>query len=656
MIRSSLLAILFITTCTLIVYANAFSGEFFQDDFHTLLGDYSLHLYLWPPSNVFTDNLNTRGFTMWTFAVNDALSGSTAFSFHIGNVLIHLLSSLLVYWVVRQSMTLYCARKNSKTADPTSTAKVEEKSAWTALIASVLFAVHPIHIQAVTYLSQRSEALMGLLFLGTIATLIQAYQSRDQIEWKWFWLTLSLLCCLLGMRSKEAMVVAPLLVLWYDRIFLNDNWKSLCKSHGFYYAILWSTLIFNSSWQAMLPSLDSPTTQFSQATSSSAESSENSISVANSSGDSSQDLFVQRGARLSRWEYFQTQPPIILTYVRLVFWPSDLCFDRGHLQPPAPWIFWSCAGVLTVVFLLFLVAIFKAPIWGFLGAWFYINLGPRSSFIALENPYFEYRMYLPILSILIPLALGLFCLAGKLQNRNLSRGTILSLFLVVTAVPLMAVTHLRNRIFSDPVLLWSDTVAKAPECGRAYTNLTRALLLTHQPEDELKAVSIGEKAIRLNSGSGKAFNIYGLALQRTGQAEKAIEPYQKAIALEPKLMHPYLNLGNIYSKTDPQKALDYYTEAMKLAPDDPAVQTNYATTMLFNNVEVAKAEQMLIDLAGSRPTHIDSRLNLGLYYANQGRYREGIGWGEKVLIINPTHQSAIELIKFCQQKLTQPNP
>ncbi len=646
MLQRNSLNCLLLLMCSLLAYANAFSAKFFQDDYQTLLGDKPPALYLWSFENVFTDNLNTRGFSMWTFAANEALLGSTAFSYHVGSVLIHLLASLLVYDVIRRTLEAYWGRSTSNPLTSIRDEAVVQDSSMVALFSAAVFAVHPIHSQAVTYLSQRSEALMGLMFLLTVSTLIRSARCQS-IPWKVFWLMLSVFSCLLGMRAKEAMIVAPLLSLWYDRVFISVSWKDLLSRRGIYHLALWATLFFNSSWQSLVPK--SPQPEISTTTQQLTTSELNT----EPEKTSSRAILTQKGARLSRWDYFRTQPSIILKYVWLVFWPEDFCFDRGHTQPPPDWVFFCSTALLTVAFLATIYAIFKAPAWAFLGAWFFINLGPRSSFIPLENPYFEYRMYLPVLSIIVPFACLVVMISKKLNPKKQQAAPFYWFSLIVISGTLAAVTYHRNNLYTDPVLLWRDTVQKAPNNGRAHTNLARALLMTHADESAQEALKIGKRATELSPESALAFHFYGLSLQRLEKNDEAIEAFNQAIKNDPKFMHPYLNLGNIYSKTDPLKAFEYYTEAMALAPDDPAVQTNYATTMLLNDIDVATAERILIDLANSRPTHIDSRLNLGLYYANSGRYREGIDWGEKALRVSPNHQSAIELIKFCQQKLSQ---
>ncbi len=620
--RPVALALFLIALCTVLAYSNSFAGTFIQDDYETLLNGWDLSLYF-QPVNVFTDELNTRGFTMFTFALNKSLFGATALSYHIGSLAIHLLASLLVFDVIRQSLRLYHGRRHSSESRVDSH---DRRDLLIALTTALIFAVHPLQSQAVTYLSQRSEALMGAMYLASLATMIRGLRTEHSFA-RAGWLMLSVGCCALGMRSKEAMIVAPLLLTWYSLVFLPVQNRSEFVRRLPYYGLLFATISLNSSLAQIHPVL--PEGLGESAVSAEAET---------SLDGSDRKAFSQKGARLSRWEYFKTQPGIILTYIRLVFWPSDLCFDMGHVQPPADWIFWSSAAVLSLAFLATVIAAFSAPAWGFLGAWFFINLGPRSSFIPLENPYFEYRMYLPILSVLLLSVIIFDAAVRRMSWRAETRTGVRVLVTAVVVVVLAGVTFRRNMLYANPTLLWRDTVRNAPWNGRAFTNLTRGLLLDGSEEALQEAVTFGRQAVALSPSSAKAANMYGLALQRTGNLEEAKTQYLRATQLDPGLMHPWLNLGNIYSPTDSETALAYYTRARQLAPNDPAVVTNYASTMLYRGEQTSTAIEMLKQLAASQPSHVDSRYNLAFYLVREGAYREARPLVDELMRISPGDQ------------------
>jgi len=638
--RPAALAVFLIALSTVLAYSNSFAGTFIQDDYETLLNGWDLSLYF-QPVNVFTDELNARGFTMFTFAVNEALFGATAFSYHIGSLAIHLLASLLVFDVIRRTLLLNRERraKHSSAAEDKAAGR---RDLLIALAVALMFAVHPLQSQAVTYLSQRSESLMGAMYLAALWTMIRGFLATRTLA-RAGWLLLSVGFCALGMRSKEAMIVAPLLLTWYSLVFLPVENRAAFLRRLPYYGLLFATISLNSSLAQIHPVLPEGLSQ---------------PEVAGDGGGVSEtedrEAFSQKGARLSRWEYFKTQPGIILTYIRLVFWPSDLCFDMGHVQPPADWIFWTSSAVLSLMFLATVIAIFQAPGWAFLGAWFFINLGPRSSFIPLENPYFEYRMYLPVISILVLAVVGFEALVRRLQMNTEKRIGVQTLILAIAVVVLAGVTYRRNTLYANPTLLWRDTVRNAPWNGRAYTNLTRGLLLDGSEQALQEAVKFGKQAVALSPSSGKAANMYGLALQRTGNLEEAKEQYLRATQLDPDLMHPWLNLGNIYSPTDSETALAYYTRARQLAPNDPAVITNYASTMLFRGEQTSTAIAMLKELAASQPTHTDSRYNLAFYLVREGAYRKAQPVVEELLRISPGDHRFRDLNETINENLSGP--
>ena len=90
---------------------------------------------------------------------------------------------------------------------------------------SLIWLVHPLQTQAVTYIVQRGESLMGLFFLLFMYCAVRGHLSSKSAGW---YLS-AVLCCWLGMGTKEVMIVAPLVMLVYDRIFLSDSWKTVFR-------------------------------------------------------------------------------------------------------------------------------------------------------------------------------------------------------------------------------------------------------------------------------------------------------------------------------------------------------------------------------------------------------------------------------------------
>ena len=106
-----------------------------------------------------------------------------------------------------------------------------------ALAVAVLWTIHPLQTETVTYISERCESLMGLFYLLTLYCFIRGKDSENSTGW----FTLSVISCLLGMASKEVMVTAPLMVFLYDRTFISGRFREAWKRHGRFYLALAGT-------------------------------------------------------------------------------------------------------------------------------------------------------------------------------------------------------------------------------------------------------------------------------------------------------------------------------------------------------------------------------------------------------------------------------
>ncbi|MCA8986338.1 MAG: tetratricopeptide repeat protein [Planctomycetaceae bacterium] len=639
-IRSHLLLALPLVVL-LLTYSNSFEGAFLQDDYDTLINNRTLDEYLGSWTNILTSRLNSRGLTMWTFSLNKYLLGETATSYHVGNLLIHILTTYAVWMVLHRLIQLVASRRN------------QLWQTWPAavpLFATLIFAVHPIQTQAVTYLSQRSEALMGLFMMLTLLTLLEG--ARQPGTWQGtLFLFSSILLCGLGMRAKEAMIVAPVLLFWCDRAMLANSWGEMIHRRGWYHLLIWLTLLLNPSWdQLQIPQQISGL--LASETTSAIPETGNSVT---SSSEDENNLLTQQGTPFDRWQYLKIQPGVVLTYTCQLFVPNQLCFDRGHVHQPE-----TAELVLTVAFwtipvVATLVAVFLWPEWGFLGGWFFVNLAPRSSIIPLVNGYFEYRMYLPLLAIAVLMGLLLerifTCFCRRESQKVLARAAVYPIFIVL----LMNATYSRNTIYSDPVLLWQDTVDKAPLNSRAWTNLCRSHIVAGGKDHIRKAVEAGRRATEINPNYAKAFSMYALALQRAGEEAQAIQMYERSLELKPGQMQTYLNLGILYHATDPAKALDYYQQAMTISPDDPVVRINLATLQLFLHAPDPAAEKMLQDVTREYPDNIESRRNLALHYLKHKQNEDAFYWAEEALKVSPADEQSLKVRQQVLQRISEEN-
>ncbi len=203
----------------LLAYSNSFQGEFIFDDKPAIVDNQDVRR-LWPllpavyPSS---PGLTTAGrpVVCLSLAVNYAISGTEVWSYHAFNLLVHILATLTLFGVVRRTLEL-----------PKRSARFGRRSMGLALAAALIWGLHPLQTESVTYIVQRAESLVGLFFLLTLYCVVRGEQSTAWRHWR----LLAVACCGLGMASKEVMVVAPVLVLLYLRVFVFDSWREAFRA------------------------------------------------------------------------------------------------------------------------------------------------------------------------------------------------------------------------------------------------------------------------------------------------------------------------------------------------------------------------------------------------------------------------------------------
>ncbi len=266
--------------------------------------------------------------------------------YHAFNLAVHVLSGLLLFGIVRRMLESADLR-----------AQYGRASRWLALaVAAIPGSSIPCKPRASRTSFSSAESLMGFFFLLTLYCGIQGLSSRHSGAWS----VAAVIACGLGMGSKEVMIVAPILVLLYDRVFAAPSFGDALRKRPGLYAGLAAT------WLVLAASL------------------------ANGPGDQEQ-MYLVPG--INPWSYAVTQFDVIVHYLRLALWPDLLIFDYAWpIAEPLSSVLPS-AVVVSALLGGTVLALIRWPWVGFWGAWFFLILAPTSSIMPIADVAFEHRRY-----------------------------------------------------------------------------------------------------------------------------------------------------------------------------------------------------------------------------------------------------------------------
>ncbi len=515
---------------TWLAYSNCLHAPFNFDDIITIEANEAIRS-LGPLSSVF--DRSNRPVLMLTLAVNYAIGGLDVLGYHIVNIVIHTLAGLTLFAFLRQTLLLRGIHS-----------RFQQSADLIAFSVSLLWLVHPLQTQAVTYIVQRGESLMGLFFLLFLYCTLRGALSPKPAKW---YLS-AVLCCWLGMGTKEVMIVAPLVMLAYDRIFLSDSWKAVFRQRWLFYLLCVIaqaiTLILVSKNLAELSDV--------------------------SAG------FNIKG--LTAWEYLRSQPAVILHYLRLALWPHRLCLD--YLWPVAsnPLEIYGLGLLILSLLVSSLLMLRSRPRIAFAGIAFFVVLAPTSSVMPILDLAVEHRMYLPLIPMIVLIALGLFVLISRLLKSESQQHSAMLAIVLIVAAGLIARTHRRNEDYASRVSMWSDVLSQAPHNLRGHFWLGRSLVEQKRFDEALVALNL---AIELNPGYAPANNSLGMLKAAQGRTAEAIFHYQQAIRFSPSYVLAYKNYGNLLARqNDYGQALEQYAKAIEIEPANVATYRVVGHTQL----------------------------------------------------------------------------
>ncbi|MEZ0227026.1 MAG: tetratricopeptide repeat protein [Planctomycetota bacterium] len=574
-------AVLLLVAVALVAYGNSFAVPFVFDDLNAIVGQDRYNPTLANLRSIVFQS--TRIAVDASFMLNRGLNGRDVGGFHVVNLLIHVASGVALLGILRR------------------TPGAKEL----ALPAALIFVVHPLQTESVTYVSQRAQSLMGFFELASFYCVARAQTAKRRTAWH----AGAVAAFLLAMVSKPQVVLMPPLVLLYDRAFFAPSVKEALRRSRLLYAALFGSWVLGAGFVVFMLA-------------------------------HARWADVGEGGRTPA-SYAAAQVVAIPLYLWLSVFPRTLVFDYGW-KGVAWWQ--TVLGGLGVAGLVAatVAAWRRSPPLGFLGAWFFLNIAPVSSVIPRVDLVVEHRMYVPLAAVIVlAVALG-----RRYLPANAGRGALALVVLV-----LVARTRIRNADYATPEVLWTATVAAAPWNARAHHNLATSF-------KERSAATEAERIANLNGALREytravdedpdyadAWNDRGDVKARLGRHAEAIEDFTRIAE------HRRLGASALYNRANAHKALGHKQEAIadygraldKLA----AAKRPRMVEAVFNRgcvlQDAGEQEKAIADFTealAARPELVSAYTNRGTSYLKLGRPAEARRDYERAVALAPRRGDA----------------
>ncbi len=531
---SSALPIIAIAAIGLLAYSNTLNCPFLFDDQvhitdnpHIRLTELTLHGLA---DAALKSPLPERPVANISFALNYFFHRYNIVGYHLTNIAIHILSAIFLFLLLKNTLALPPLRDRF------------HHSQYLAFAAALLWLLHPIQTQAVTYIVQRMTSMAAMFYIMSMYFYVKgrlAFQIKKR-SWHWF-----LACAFSGILSfgcKEITATLPFFILLYEWFFfqnLKASW--LKKRFLFIFAAFALVLLLSLVYFSVEPARKMATEH-------------------------------------PRWHLtpFQrqlTEFRVVVFYISLLGYPNparlnldhDFAISTSLFNPPQTPIY------IIIVFALILSAILSAKrdrLLSFCILFFFGNLLIESSFIGIELIY-EHRLYLPSMFAAIAFA----ALLWKLLRPNLLKAAVFT----ILALLLLSSTYQRNKVWADEITIWSDCVAKSPNRPRSNYNLANAF---YDKANYQQAINYYNKTLLLDPNRFDAYEGLSLAYLSEKKLQQANDYADKAIALNPKTARAcYVKGLALYRQNQSDKAFLYWTKAIQSNLDSPELLNNLAWLM-----------------------------------------------------------------------------
>ncbi|WP_045215362.1 tetratricopeptide repeat protein [Desulfonatronovibrio magnus] len=574
-------SIFFLIMSGIAVYSNSFSVPFVLDDIRSIVENSFIKSFEGFASlEVFERN---RPLVDLTFALNYHFGELRVFGYHLVNLLIHIINGIMVYFLI----LLIHSRISSKYQIVDGYRDDLWLVRYVALFTALIFVVHPLQTQAVTYIVQRYTSMAALFYILSVLLYIlgrnrQVSGSNDSLSY--VFISFSFLSGLMAFFSKQNAASLPAVILLIEFLLYKNKWSEWKKKlywilpaiAGFVLIVLFNIGFFSGQgdFSRLLEDVSS---------------------------------LMRETTEISRWEYLVTQFVVVSKYLIMYMFPVGQNIDHMHPVLSGFWSGWAPLGSLLLLALLIAGFCFlkKQAVVSFAIFWFFITLSVESSVLPISDTMFEHRLYLPMIGPALATAL--------IASQWLIKYPRIVLSLSLCYIIILGIfTFERNKVWQSQVTIWEDSIKKNPENFRAHTSLA-------------------------------------LAFEDQGEKGKALKHYNRALSIQPDYGFAHLNLGALLGEMGRiEEAEKHFRSALKEIPNNASLLNNLGVNIAIQG-NLSKAEKYFRRSLRIDDQHIGARFNLAITLLNMNKSNQAMEELEYILKIDPANADALEMLEMARR-------
>jgi len=578
-----------------IIYSNTLVQEWHFDDYPNIVQSKEIHWKKITFETIKETIFRTEGYersnvsrplSRLTFAFNYYMSGLNTLSYHLTNVIIHILTSFFIYLVFQKTLIILKSRKEI----PFTLITCQD----VALLGAVLWAIHPLQTQAVAYIVQRMASMAAMFYIMGMYFYIQGRLEHGELKKIVFFF--GFFCCwVLAVFSKENAILLPLSIIIYELIFFDLTKKKVIYIVSLFILFIIaavSVLIFTRGYDGgsiyeMYSALEGKILK----------------------------LYAHRPFTMI--ERLLTEPRILVWYLFLVICPiadflsleSDIVVSTGFFKPKT-----TLTSILFILILLS-VAVYKhkkIKIVSYAILFFFVNHIVESTFIGLEL-YFEHRNYLSSIFIYLAISYGLIWLYKFYKDKNkILMHYIIALFIVALLISEGNATYLRNDVWNTEETLHLDSLSKAPNNIRPRISISSYYMKKGKFDEALAHLKdaeniVNSEAVRVqNSWIGLLYHNFGSLYYRKNEFDNSKANLLKSLDYDKYSWETHLLLGMLFfMEGDFDQSVKAYTNAVNLHPTDAKLFNMFGRSLYASgDLNIAlEAFRRGIELAEERQMH-----------------------------------------------------